>query len=352
MLQKNNLHASVILTYRCNAKCNMCNVYKYPSNKEEEIGPKELEKLPQMKFTNITGGEPFVRNDIENIVAILRKKTKRIVISTNGYFTDRIVNLCKKHPDLGIRISIEGMPKTNDAIRGIPDGFDKGLRTLLTLREMGITDIGFGMTVQEVNAQDLIPLYSLANALGYEFATATLHNSHYFHKYDNRIINKEKVTNEFEKLIACLLTSRSPKKWFRAYFNNGLINFIHGGSRPIPCNMGSDGFFLDPSGDILPCNGMDRKLPMGNIKRKSFDEIWTSQNARNIRETVKRCNKQCWMIGSAAPAMKNNMRLPISWILKNKIFGYRGYKKTDFQQPENNTVFTSIDSAAKERTPL
>jgi len=60
------------------------------------------------------------------------------VISNNGFFTERIVNLCKQYPDLGIRISTEGLQMANDEIRKIRDGFDKTLRTLLTLRRMGI----------------------------------------------------------------------------------------------------------------------------------------------------------------------------------------------------------------------
>ena len=153
------LHGAIIVTYRCNARCNMCNVWANPSKASEEIGVETLEKLPQMFFANITGGEPFVREDLPDMVGVLRKKTKRLVVITNGYFTDRVISLCRKFPDIGIRISIEGLPKANDAIRGIPDGFDKGLRTLLELRAMGLKDIGFSTTVQDLNCEDLVPLY-------------------------------------------------------------------------------------------------------------------------------------------------------------------------------------------------
>ena len=77
---------------------------------------------------------------------------------------------------------------------------------------MGIKDIGFGMTVQDMNCTDLLHLYELSDALGYEFATATLHNSHYFHKLDNCINDKQMVCNEFKKLIVELLKSNSVKK--------------------------------------------------------------------------------------------------------------------------------------------
>ena len=46
----------------------MCNRYKAPSKPEEEISIETIKKLPKMYFTNITGGEPFIRTDLKDIV--------------------------------------------------------------------------------------------------------------------------------------------------------------------------------------------------------------------------------------------------------------------------------------------
>ncbi|MGN0220773.1 MAG: radical SAM protein [Prevotella sp.] len=119
-----------------------------------------------MYFTNITGGEPFIRTDLKEVVRELYKKSDRIVISTNGFFTDRIIDLCKEFPQIGIRISIEGLEKTNNEIRGLNDGYQRGYTTLKKLREMGMKDVGFGMTVQDKNAPDLVPLYEISNEMG------------------------------------------------------------------------------------------------------------------------------------------------------------------------------------------
>ena len=150
------LNGTVIVTYRCNARCNMCNRYKKPSKPEEELTVETIKKLPQMYFTNITGGEPFIREDLGDIVRELYKKSDRIVISTNGFFTDRIIKLCEEFPNVGIRISIEGLEETNNKIRGLEDGFNKGYTTLKKLVEMNHPDVGFGMTVQDENAKDLV----------------------------------------------------------------------------------------------------------------------------------------------------------------------------------------------------
>ena len=311
--------ASIITTYRCNARCSMCNTWQYPTKKEEEIGAAEYEKLPFMGTVNVTGGESFIREDLDDIIAVLKKKTNRLVISSNGYYTDRIRKLFERHRDIGIRISIEGLPKANDELRGIKDGFDHGIRTLLELQQMGIKDIGFGITVSDKNARDMIELYHLARMLQFEFATAAIHNAFYFHKFDNAFSDPEAAIGEFKKLIHELLQSSKVKDWFRAYFNYGLIRYIQGRPRLLPCEMGHDSFFLDPSGEILPCNVME--TTMGNIRKQPFDRIWNSAEATRIRSRVTACDKNCWMIGSVSQQMKKRLMTPGLWILKHKFLG-------------------------------
>jgi MoaA/NifB/PqqE/SkfB family radical SAM enzyme len=189
----------------------MCNTWKYPSNREKEIDISVYEKLPFMNTVNITGGEPFLRDDLDEIITVLKKKSKRLVISSNGFFTERILKLFEKHKDIGIRISIEGLPKANDELRGIKDGFDRGIRSLIKLKHIGIKDVGFGITVSDRNATDMVELYHLAKMMKLEFATAAVHNGFYFHKFDNRFEHPEIAIGEFQKLISELLKSSKVK---------------------------------------------------------------------------------------------------------------------------------------------
>lgn len=315
------MEACLIVTYRCNAKCYMCNTWQHPSNWHEEFSPELVDKLPEgLSFINITGGEPFLRADIGEIVARALPKTKRLVISSNGYFTDRTIRLFERFGNkIGIRVSIEGLPAANDELRGIKDGFDHGLRTLTTLHGMGIADIGFGMTVSNRNAGDLIELYRLANAMGLEFATATTHNSFYFHTTANRYDDSEAVARAFERVAVELLKTGRPKNWFRAYFNMGLARKARGQKRALPCEVGTDMFFVDPAGNVLPCNGSDEPMIMGNLHEQEFADIWRGPGAEAIRRRVAGCPKQCWMIGSAAPAMRKRIAVPARWVLKNKL---------------------------------
>ena len=71
--------ASIILTYRCQMRCEMCNIWQNPSDAEKEITAQELEILPAgFEFINLTGGEPFLRDDLEEVIRVLQPKTRRI----------------------------------------------------------------------------------------------------------------------------------------------------------------------------------------------------------------------------------------------------------------------------------
>jgi radical SAM protein with 4Fe4S-binding SPASM domain len=301
----------------------MCDIWENPTDKTNEITAKELEKLPNFKFINITGGEPFIRKDLSEIIEVSHKKSDRVVISTSGWHTNRITELVERFPNIGIRVSIEGLSQRNDDLRGRKGGFDKGLRTLLTLKEMGVKDIGFGITVSNHNSDDMLWLYHMSKELGMEFATAAFHNSFYFHRYDNDIDNKHEVIKNFHRLIEKLLKERSPKSWYRAFFNLGLINYIRNNRRMLPCEAGSANFFIEPYGEVFPCNGLEEKYwkeSMGNIRDfDSFEQLWNSKQANRVRSLVSTCPKNCWMVGTAAPVMKKYIRYPTQWVIKNKI---------------------------------
>ncbi|HEB63586.1 MAG TPA: radical SAM protein, partial [Gammaproteobacteria bacterium] len=314
---------SIITTYRCQMRCKMCDIWENPTNRKEEITAKDLEILPNFKFANITGGEPFVRNDLEDIIEVMSEKSQRVVISTSGWHVNKIHKLAERFPNIGIRVSIEGLSQKNDDLRGRDSSFDRGLKTLLGLQEMGVKDIGFGCTVSNKNSEDMLWLYRLSKSMGFEFATAAFHNSYYFHKDDNFIDNRDEVVNNFRKLIEKLMKENSPKSWFRAFFNLGLINYIKDGKRMLPCEAGSANFFIEPNGDVFPCNGLEEKYwkeSMGNIHDcETFESLWNSKQANHVRDLVRTCPKNCWMVGTAAPVMKKYIKHPIKWVAKNKI---------------------------------
>src|SRR3972149_10232964 len=184
---RNIVQASLITTFRCNAKCKMCEIWKHPTKSTEELDVKYYEKLPDGLRINITGGEPTLRNDIEEIFRILYPRAYLLELSTNGYFTDKIVHLAEKYSNILIRVSVEGLPALNDKLRGIPNGFDHALRTIMELKKTKCRNIGFSVVISPQTVSNLLQLYELCCYLGVDFGNSTIHNSWYFHKDDNVI---------------------------------------------------------------------------------------------------------------------------------------------------------------------
>lgn len=166
------LNGCVIATFRCNAACHMCNIWQHPSDPEDELPPRYYERLPGgLGRINLTGGEPLLRDDIEDIVEILSRKCRLVEISTNGFYTDRILRLAHRFPQVMVRVSLEGLPALNDKLHGTRDGFDHALRTMLGLMESPAESIGFSVVVTDRNADDLVTLYDCAPPSGWSWAT-------------------------------------------------------------------------------------------------------------------------------------------------------------------------------------
>ena len=345
------MNASVISTYKCNAKCHMCNIWQYPTKNDQEITPDIVAKLPDgLNRINLSGGEPMLRHDIEELVGILYKRCNLVEISTNGYYTDRLINIAQKFPKVMIRISLEGLPALNDRLRGTKNGFDHALRTILELKKTKVKDIGFSVVICDDNVRDIVNLYDWAVGLNVEFAQSTMHNSWYFHKYHNQIKDHDIGAREMERFISALLTSRRGplklrvKDWLRAFFNLRIYHHArYGYSHQKSCTAGTDLFFLDPFGNISPCNGSDKQWIMGNLKDQTFNEIWNSAKATEIRKGVKNCSKDCAFIGTARFDMLRNPGRTIGWIAKNKIRLMRG-KPVCLEPTEESPIIDNLDN--------
>lgn len=316
---------AVILTYRCNSKCSMCYIWQNPSLPEEEISLETLDKIPPgFDYLNLTGGEPTLRKDLEEIVDILYPKAMTLEISSNGLRPHKIEPIIKKYPDVKIRFSLEGFEMTNNRIRGENDGFATKVNGLLRLQELGGKDLGFAITIQDDNASDLVKLFQFSLQQGFELATSTLHNGFQFHKNDNFPYDPMRIAGEIENLIVEQLRTNNVKNWFRAYLNLGLVSKVLGHQRLMRCTALMDFVFIDPWCDVFACN-VRPDLKAGNLQRQSWNEILDGPRANQIRNQVFNCQQNCWMVGSAKTAMRNSRfpRIPkitpLAWVVENKI---------------------------------
>lgn len=348
---------SLILTYRCDSRCSMCYIWKNPTHPDYEIDLKTLEKLPDtFDYLNITGGEPTLRKDLFEICDLLYPKTKKLEISTNGLHVDKLLPIVKKYPDIKIRISIEGIGATNDVIRGEKGGYQKKTIGMDKLLEAGGCDLGFATTFQDENIDHILEIYKYTKNLNIELATSALHNAFQFHKNDNVIYQRKALAKRVEDLITEMLKSKKIKSWFRAYLNLGLIHKILGHPRMHPCTQGTDNIFVDPWGDVYACN-VRNDLLMGNIKERSWQEIYNGSLAHEIRKKVSVCPQNCWMVSSAKTAMRNKLhpKLPrtsvLWWVIYNKFKISLG-GKINFDKYINYDVVEKDSNIVKRETYL
>lgn len=315
------IDAVVAVTYRCDSRCNMCNIWQLPPG--EEMAPAEYRRLPRsLRDINITGGEPFLRDDIVEIVKTLHEHCgrPRIVISTNGFERRRIMHaapaLMKIGRSVGLAVSLDGIGEKHDEIRGIPGGFDKVVETLTQLRTIGYRNVRVAFTAQRDNVKHLGAVYDLSRQFGFQFTMVVAQNSEfYFSTADNQTVEPFDLAGELRYVMRKELLSMSPKRWLRSYFYSGVIRYNVSKERILACRAGRDSFFLDPEGSVYPCLTLNRL--MGNIRKQSFEEIWDSPKAREVCAAVDGCREPCWMICTARSAMQRRPAGPAKWIAAN-----------------------------------
>jgi MoaA/NifB/PqqE/SkfB family radical SAM enzyme len=302
----------------------MCYIWQNPSLPREEVTLETLSKIPSgIAHLNLTGGEPTLRQDLGEIVDLLYPKALKLEISSNGTHPNRLEPIIRKYPNLKVRFSLDGFEANNNRIRGEKDGFQTKVKGLLRLQELGGKDLGFAITIQDDNVEDLVGLYEFAENNHFELATSALHNGFQFHKSDNFPYDRVRVAREIEGLIAAQLRTSSVKNWFRAYLNLGLIAKVLGHDRLLPCTAATDFMFLDPWADLYACN-VRPDLKVGNLDIQGWDEIYDGVKAKEVRMKVAQCTQNCWMVGSARTAMRNPRftRLPkmqpLAWVITNK----------------------------------
>ncbi len=325
---------SIILTYRCNSHCSMCHIWQHPTLPAEEISRATLAKLPA-GFASIvlTGGEPTLRADLEEIVDLLRPKTRRLEISTNGLQADKLERIARKHPDVRIRISLEGLAAKNDAIRGEKNGFARKRETLERLFAAGGRDLGFAVVAQDDNVDQLLDLHKLCEAFGGELAVSALHNGFQFHKIDNEPANRVRTARAVQALAGDMLRSRRPGDWFRAYLLIGLMKKILGRPRARPCPAGRGFLFLDPWARVYACN-VRPDLEIGDLSVQTWKEIAKGPRAKEARTRVARCTHNCRLPGHARDELRLFRLAPLAWVLANRLRAAIGLP-VDFERAVN-----------------
>lgn len=310
------------VTYRCNARCSVCDIWKTEVDTESEMAPADYRWLPaSLRSVNVSGGEPFIREDLGEVVSAIREACPRarVVISTNGIMSDRIERAMSAMRDVAVRVSIDDIGERHDEIRGVEGCYDRAIDTVERLSGLGVTDLGLAATASERNPGGLERVKAQADRMGVAFTASAAHSSPiFFGEHDADRPSSEATVGEIARIMRGELASSRPLDWAKAYYMRGLADYVLRRPRRLPCRAGIDHFFLDPYGDVYPCNISGVK--MGNIRDGSFDELRRASESE-VRPAVASCEEQCWMVCTVSPPMRRRPLGPTAWIAGAKLLG-------------------------------
>jgi len=308
-----------IVTWRCNCRCQMCNVWK--KTKEEELTLEEIKNIfKQRKFDviRITGGEPFLKEDLAQITDIIQEYSKptMIHITSNGILTQRIINFfksIKKTDNIHIKISIDAVGEKHDKLRGTAGAYNSAIKTVEELAK--IKDrFNFYLAVNQIiidkdGLKDHQQLKEICDRINVPINLQLAYN--YVALYEERknlnlmpqksndfpcLFNlSEKDINEildaFQKEINNLKNWK--EKLVLKYDLKGLRNrLVHNKGIPRPsCLALRSHLRILPNGDVPIC--LANSTVVGNLKETTLKNLWFSDELRKYREMVKKC-PGCW----------------------------------------------------------
>jgi len=174
--QNKPVHLILFITDNCNSKCSTC-FYGQNLNKGEKLSPEDIEKISEamgeLIWLDVSGGEPFLRQDIDQICYrfINRNHVRFLNIPTNAIQTNvisRSVEAILANPGdfrLNIAISLDGIGENHDRIRGVPGNYDRALKTMEAMREIRATDqrltVSVVTTLMRSNVEDVKRLLNM-----------------------------------------------------------------------------------------------------------------------------------------------------------------------------------------------
>jgi MoaA/NifB/PqqE/SkfB family radical SAM enzyme len=295
---------SLEVTRRCIAKCIMCNIWQMPATAPEleaDDWLKLLESpvLSDLKELDVTGGEPFLRNDIvELLLGIGRLKATHlkqlcsVAITTNGFLTEKVLK------DVGAMIApleqagvclvfacgFDAVGEVHDRIRNFKGGWERLNATIQGLKALRDKHpslvLGIKTTVTRYNIDELENVCRYAD----EHGLFTIISPYILtaNRYDN-IGKDDSLAFSSDDLAKLKDFYKSPRfQW--SYYRDELLRFLDTGRMEKPCSAGFNYFFIRSTGELYSCPIIDALL--GNVNEASLEKLICSTGAARFRKNI------------------------------------------------------------------
>ena len=322
-LRPRPLNLTFSVTYRCNSTCKTCNVWK---KRVEDLTLPEYVRIfkdfgPSLYWATFSGGEPFIRPDLIDIVLACYEHCRPsiITIPTNGLLRKHIVEgvarLSRLAPDAKIIInfSLDGIGKVHDDLRGVPGNYEKMKAVYHELKAAGHPNVTVG--IHAVASQhNVAQLPALREHARREFAPDSFISEIAEERLELDTIGEDitPTADQYGKVVEDLVADIDRTRaagiagiaqvFRREYYQIAHRTLVEQ-RQVLPCYAGLASAQIAPNGDVWTC--CIRAESMGSLRETGYDfmKVWTGERADNLRGSIRRGECFCPLANAAYSSM-------------------------------------------------
>lgn len=316
------------ITAACQSKCKTCNIgLKYqedPTRKKRDLQLDEIEKvfksLGNIYFFNISGGEPFLRKDLPEIIrlACQHLKPRIIHIPTNAIASSSIRDMTIKcleiinryDPKLPFTVkpSIDGVGEVHDEIRGVKGNFKQLEKTISYLKRVEDQYPNFhlelGTVISNFNIDCLSDIEDYVHAQGVQSYRNEIaeQRAEFFNLQDPITPDAETYERLIREFVVKIRENIGKKRELakvteslRLVYYDLVVRILREQRQVIPCYAGISNVHINYDGEVWPCCVLGYSHPMGVLRENDYDfkKIWHSDRANEVRKYIKDGNCAC-----------------------------------------------------------
>jgi MoaA/NifB/PqqE/SkfB family radical SAM enzyme len=304
------MNVTISTTFRCNSRCLTCNVYERPV---DELTAGEWDRVfrslgRSVFWLTFSGGEPFLRKDLADIVESAHRhcRPKVINIPTNGTFPDRVLAAVERltrslaGTSLVINVSLDGVGERNDVLRGTRDDYRLATETLGRLKAIrsGNLTVGIHSVLSRHNVRGFPAVADHLMALEPDqFIVEPAEERVELQTLGTGITPGHEELETALSHVAARLAQRADRglaavtRALRLVYYRLALETLRRNRQVIPCYAGIASAHIAADGDVWGC--CTKAIPLGNVRAAGFDfdAIWRSPEARRERRAIR--NREC-----------------------------------------------------------
>jgi len=327
-----NLTFSV--TNLCQSRCKTCKIWelyqKCPEKRRDELTLEEIEKIfrsiGHIFIFNMSGGEPFLRPDIVEIVGLACKYlTPGIIhIPTNAIASKKIEQdvlailevIQTNNPgiQLTVKPSLDHIGEKHDEIRGVKGNFEKVIDLFKRLKGLQAKypnlHAELGTVISKWNVHDIGEIAGFITALGGDSYRNEIaeQRSEMFNMEDPITPSSDAYERAIKRFIREIRNNMEDRglfqrmtQAFRLVYYDLAIRILKENRQVIPCYGGLSNVHMSPYSDIWACCTLGYEKSMGNLRDYHYDfrALWNSPKAWEVRASIKKGACACPLANQA-----------------------------------------------------